>query len=93
MKWYSIYFNSQAISYGADKNLVKEFLFLMHNNNLPVGLALYTNIEKLDEGFNYYVSSPDSCDTSVKKILSNYPCFEVTVRNMNNLSFISGKSL
>jgi hypothetical protein len=65
----------------------------MHNNNLPVGLALYTNIEKLDEGFNYYVSSPDACDTSVKKILSNYPCFEVTVRNKNNLSFIAGKSL
>lgn len=91
MKWYCIYFNRQAISYGADKNMVKEFLFLMHSNNSPEGLALYTNIEKFDEGFNYYVSSPDACDTSVKRILSNYHCFEVTVRNTNNLSLVAGK--
>jgi hypothetical protein len=73
--------------------MVKEFLFVMHNNNLQAGLALYTNIEKFDEGFNYYVSSPDACDISVKRILSDYHCFEVTVRNMNNLNSITRKSL
>jgi hypothetical protein len=45
MKWYSIYFNRQDISYSAEVNLVKEFLFLMQNNNSPEVLALFTDIE------------------------------------------------
>ena len=90
MKWYYLLFNEREIFEGIDIKFVRDFISLIHKYGNPPHLGLYELKFKTPNGLVYYLSTPVSLDSEVKKILGPYNVQFLSRPNINVLKLVYG---